>query len=60
MNSSKQCYYCLPSTDISLKESSHRIGLFHIFQDLEEDDLLFVCEGEWQICDERLHELGIE
>ena len=60
MNSSKQCHDRLPSTDISLEEASHRVGLFHIFQDLKEDDLLLIREGKWQICDERLHELGIE
>ena len=56
----EECYDGLSCTDISLKESRHRIRLFHILQYLEEDYLLLIRKGEWKISDERLHELSIE
>ena len=56
----EECYDGLSCTDISLKQSRHRIRLFHILQDLEEDYLLLIGKCEWKISDERLHELSIE
>ena len=56
----EKCYDGLSCTDISLKQSRHRIRLFHILQDLEEDYLLLISKCEWKISDERLHELSIE
>jgi predicted methyltransferase len=37
-------YDRLPSPYISLEESCHRVRLLHIFEDLEEDDLLLIGE----------------
>lgn len=52
--------YRFPCTDITLKEASHRMGLLHIFQYLEEDDLLLIRESKWDIRDDQLHEIDIE
>ncbi len=34
--------------------------MFHIFQYLEEDDLLLIGQRKGEICDDRFHELCIE
>lgn len=60
MNCGEQRNDRLACSDISLQESRHGIWLFHILEDLEEDDLLLVREREWKICDERFHEIYIE
>lgn len=56
----KECYYRFSSTDISLEEASHRMGLLHIFEDLEQDNFLFVRERERESFDQCFHELTIE
>ena len=33
---------------------------FHVFEDLEQDNFLFIREGEWKSLYERLHEFTIE
>ena len=50
----------LSCPDITLEEASHRIGMFHVFEYLEEDNLLLIREREGEISDDRLHELSIE
>jgi hypothetical protein len=60
MDGGNQCDDRLPSTDISLEESSHSMGLFHIFEDLKENNFLFIREREGDICYDLLDELCIE
>ena len=50
----------LPRSDISLEEARHSMRFFHVFHDLKEDDLLFVCERKWEVGYELLHEISIE
>ncbi len=55
-----QCDDSLACSYISLEESCHRMGMFHVLQYLEEDDLLLISQGKWKISDDRLHEFYIE
>lgn len=49
-----------PRSDISLKEAGHRVRLFHILEDLEEDDFLLIRKGKGEIRNERFDEVRIE
>ena len=52
MDRGEECDNGLARSDVSLKESCHRMRLFHILEDLEEDDLLLIGQREWESCDQ--------
>ena len=52
MDRGEQCDDGLTRAYISLKESCHRMRLFHVLEYLEEDNLLLVREREGKSCDE--------
>ena len=47
-------------SDISLEEALHRVGPFHILEDLEEDNLLTTGQLVWQMIDDFFDEFCIE
>ena len=55
-----ECYYRLSCPDITLKQSSHSMGLFHIFENLEEDDLLLIGEREGYSRDDFFYKIWIQ
>lgn len=50
----------LPGSDISLEETLHRVSSFHVFENLEEDNLLTTGQLVWQSSDDFFNEIGIE
>lgn len=50
----------LTGSDISLEEALHRMSSLHIFEYLEEDDLLSIGQLVWQMGDDFFDEFGIE
>lgn len=50
----------LPGSDISLEETLHRVSSFHVFENLEEDNLLTTGQLVWQSSDDFFDEISIE
>ncbi len=49
MDRSEESHDRLPCPDIPLEQSSHRMRLTHISEDLEEDDFLLIRKGKREI-----------
>ncbi len=59
MCSCEECYHGFSCTDISLEHTRHSMWLLHIFEYLEEDDFLFICQGKRQRLYEFFHDFRI-
>lgn len=56
----KQGNHRFSRSNVSLEEASHCVGMFHIFEDLEQYNFLLIRERKGKISNERLDEFCIE
>lgn len=55
-----ECYHGFSCSYISLKESSHGMGLFHVFEYLKEDDFLFIRQRKGERRNDFFYKFRIE
>lgn len=60
MDGGDKCDDGLSCADIPLKETCHRMRLFHIFEDLEEDDFLFVRQSKGDSRYDLFYQISVE